>query len=191
MSTQDTPRASEDTFVGKMPILITYATSRGSTREVAERIAARLHADGFGVDCRPVDRVYSVDNYSAVILGSAVHSHRWLLDALKFLDIEAMGLQKRPVWAFSVSMAPASAPKWLRKRVVRKETVNIGDTVTRKVPKVREHHLFAGKRERSLTSFPVRALYGCIGGKLGDLRDWNEIDEWTNTIAKQLVLEIS
>lgn len=187
----ETARPSTETTIGSMPVLITYATTRGSTREVAERIAARLHADGFAVDCRPVDHVYSVDNYSAVILGSAVHSHRWLLDAVKFLDIEAMGLQKRPVWTFSVSMAPASGPRWMRNKVVNKESQAIADAVARKVPKVRDNHLFAGKRDRSHTSFPVRALYGCIGGRLGDLRDWDEIDAWTNTIAKQLAVEIS
>lgn len=67
-----------------MPVLITYASSRGSTKEVAERIASRLHADGIAVDCRPVDRVYSVENYSAVIMGSAVHAAKWLLDAQRF-----------------------------------------------------------------------------------------------------------
>jgi len=173
-----------------MPILITYATSRGSTREVAERIASRLHEAGFGVDCRPVDRVYSVDNYNAVILGSAVHSHRWLLDALKFLDIEAMGLQKRPVWTFSISMAPVSSPRSIRKRLVNKETKSIETTIIHKVPKVRDHRLFAGKHERSSTPLPMRLVYSCIGGKLGDYRDWDEIDAWSNTIAKQLATEV-
>ncbi|KEF59319.1 uncharacterized protein A1O9_04163, partial [Exophiala aquamarina CBS 119918] len=169
-----------------MPILITYATSRGSTREVAERIASRLHDAGFGVDCRPVDRVYSVDSYSAVILGSAVHSHRWLLDALKFLDIEAMGLQKRPVWTFSVSMAPVRSPSWMRRRLVDKEAKSIEATIIHKVPKVRDHRLFAGKHELSSTPLPMRLLYSCIGGRLGDHRNWNEIDAWSNAIAKQL-----
>lgn len=173
-----------------MPILVTYATSRGSTREVAERIAARLHAAGFGVDCRPVDRVYSVDNYSAVILGSAVHSHKWLLDGLKFLDVEAMGLQKRPVWTFSVSMALARSPMWMRRRLANKENRSIETTITHKVPKVRDHHLFAGKHEKSSTSFPIRMLYSCIGGKLGDHRNWAEIDAWADTIAKQLAIEL-
>ena len=172
-----------------MPVLITYATSQGSTREVAERIAARLHADGFAVDCRPVDHVYSVDNYSAVILGSAVYSHRWLLDALKFLDIEAMGLQKRPLFTFSLGMAPASSPIWMRQRLVRKDTNIIEANITQRVPMVRDHRLFAGKRDRSLTSLPIRALYTCVGGKLGDLRNWSEIDAWTDNIAKQLSLE--
>lgn len=75
-----------------MPVLITYATLHGSTREVAERIASRLYADGFAVECRPLDHVPCVEKYDAVIIGGAVHSHKWLLDAQKSIDTEAFGL---------------------------------------------------------------------------------------------------
>lgn len=187
---QQVPSTTSRPHNPTMPILITYATSRGSTREVAERIAVRLHAAGFGVDCRSVDHVYSVDNYSAVILGSAVHSHKWHVDGQKFLDVEAMGLQKQPVWTFSVSMAPARSPKWLRRRLVNKENRSIEKTIINKVPKVRDHRLFAGKQDPSSTSLPIRMLYSCIGGKLGDHRNWDEIDAWADTIAKQLAIEV-
>lgn len=172
-----------------MPVLITYATSRGSTREVAERIASRLHTDGFAVDCRPVDHVFSVDNYRAVILGSAIQSHKWLLDAQKFLDIEAMGLQKQPMWAFSVGMSPAGVPSWMRDRVMKKEVNAIEENLVRKVPKIREHRLFAGKDDGSTTPMVARGLYSCLGGRFGDMRDWNEIDIWTDMIAKELKME--
>jgi len=172
-----------------MPILITYATSRGSTREVAERIASRLHNDGFAVDCRPVDHVFSVENYQAVILGSAVHSQRWLLDALKFLDVEAMALRMQPLWTFSVTMAPAGLPSWMRERTLKKELKNIEDVVRMKVPNVRAHHLFAGKDDGSTVSTPVRGLYRCFGGRFGDMRDWNEIDAWADAIAKELTAD--
>jgi len=172
-----------------MPILVAYATSRGSTREVAERIADRLHLDGFAVDCRPVDHVFRVENYSAVILGSAVQAKRWLLDALKFLDVEAMDLARKPFWAFSVAMAPAGAPGWVRDRTVKKELKNIEDVVIRKVPKVRDHRLFAGKDDGSTMATPIRGLYRCFGGRFGDLRDWDDIDKWADTIAKELRAE--
>lgn len=172
-----------------MPVLITYATSRGSTREVAERIASRLHSFGFAVDCRPVDHVFSVENYQAVILGSAVHSQKWLLDALKFVDVEAMGLRVQPVWAFSVAMAPAGLPSWMRERTVKKELKNIEEVVRGKVPNLRDHRLFAGKDDGSTVSTPVRGLYRCFGGRFGDMRDWDEIDAWADTIAKALAAE--
>lgn len=170
--------------ISSMPVLITYATSRGSTKEVAERIASRLHLLGFAVDCRPVDHVYSVENYSAVIIGSPIHHQKWLLDAQRFVDIEAMGLQMRPVWAFSLGMV--GKPGWRRQQAVKKETRKIEDILIQKVPKVRDHRLFAGKDDGSSVSTPLRGLYRCLGGSFGDMRDWNAIDRWTNTIAKEL-----
>ena len=117
-----------------MPILIAYATSHGSTREIADRIASRLHASGYGVDCRSVDHVFSVENYSAVILGSAVNGTKWLLDAQKFLDVEAMCLQTKPTWTFSVGMALAvKGPKWVRERAVRRESLDIENTIAAEV----------------------------------------------------------
>lgn len=172
-----------------MPVLITYATCRGSTREVADRIASRLHANGFAVDCRPVDHVFSVESYSAVVLGSAVHDQDWLLDARKFLDVEAMGLQKMPTWTFSVGMAPAVGSKWVRDRAVRRESQTIEGFILRKLPKVKDHHLFAGKDDGSETAAPLRRLWSCLGGRYGDFRDWNEIDAWADVIAKELKLE--
>jgi menaquinone-dependent protoporphyrinogen oxidase len=169
-----------------MPVLITYASSRGSTKEVAERIASRLHADGIAVDCRPVDRVYSVENYSAVIMGSAVHAAKWLLDAQRFLDVEAVGLQLKPLWAFSLGSAPAGMPSWIQQKAAKKEQKAIENAIKAKVPKVREHRLFAGKDDGSSWPSPIRGLYHCLGGRFGDFRDWKEIDEWADSIAKEL-----
>ena len=171
-----------------MPILITYATSHGSTGEIADRIASRLHADGFAVDCRPVDHVFSVETYTAVIIGSAIQNKKWLLDAQKFLDVEAMGLQMKPTWTFSVGMAPA-ATGWVKDRAVRRELQQIEEMIMQKLPKVKDHHLFAGKDDGKEMSGPLRCLWSCVGGRFGDYRNWNEIDEWADVIAKELKLE--
>ncbi|KIW20154.1 hypothetical protein PV08_00729 [Exophiala spinifera] len=172
-----------------MPVLITYATSRGSTREVAERIASRLHNDGFAVDCRPVDRVYSVANYKAVIIGSAVHNARWLLDAERFLDVEATGLRTKPLWSFSMGSASASTPGWRREKVAKREQRKIERMIISKVPTVREHRFFAGKNDGQSWSGLARSMYRCIGGRFGDFREWDEIDMWTDAIAKEMKAE--
>lgn len=174
-----------------MPVLVTYATCRGSTREVAERIASRLYEAGFAVDCRPVDHVFNVDNYTAVILGSAVQSHNWLLDAVKFVDVEALGLQVKPFWAFSLGMAPGGLPSWIGRRMAKKEKKNIEHTLMAKVPKMKEHRLFPGKDDGATVPSPLRSLYRCLGGRFGDLRDWSEIDAWADNIAKHLNVELA
>ena len=170
-----------------MPILVAYATSHGSTREIAERIASRLHAGGIAVECRPVDHVFSVENCSAVILGSAIYNGKWLLDAHKFLDVEAMGLQMKPTWTFSVGMAPA-VKGWAKRRAMR-ESQPLQEMITKKLPKVRGYRLFAGKDDGEEMAGPLKCLWSCMGGKFGDFRNWDEIDEWADVVAKELKLE--
>ena len=53
-------------------VLVTYATKYGSTREVAEAIAATLSAYGLQTEMRPAWEVRSLDGYSAVVLGAAL-----------------------------------------------------------------------------------------------------------------------
>ncbi|KIY02767.1 uncharacterized protein Z520_01232 [Fonsecaea multimorphosa CBS 102226] len=173
-----------------MPILITYATSYGSTGEIADRIASRLHVHGFAVHCRPVDHVFSVENYSAIILGSAMRGTKWLFDAQKFLDVEAMGLQMKPTWTFSVGMTPAvKGPKWATNKAVSRESLLMERTISRKMPKVRGHRLFIGKDAASRIPGPIRSLSTCVGGRSRDHRDWDEVDAWADAIATELKLE--
>ena len=50
----------------------------------------------------------------------------------------------------------------------------------------RGYRVFAGVIERSQWPAPSRLLYHLLGGRLGDNRDWADIDAWARTIAAQL-----
>lgn len=95
----------------------------------------------------------------------------------------------KPTYCFSVGMAPAVRSKWVRERAVRRETQDVEEAIMRKVPKVRDHRLFAGTGDGEEMSGVVRCLWGCVGGSFGDHRDWNEIDGWADIIAKELKME--
>ena len=62
-------------------VLITYASKRGSTAEIADVLSRTIREDGHIVDCRPADGVKNLGPYDAVILGSAVYMKRWRGDA--------------------------------------------------------------------------------------------------------------
>ena len=66
-------------------VLLAYATRSGSTAEIAEKIKDVLVLRGLAVDLKPVSGVDSLDQYRAVILGSAVYYGRWRKEAVKFL----------------------------------------------------------------------------------------------------------
>jgi hypothetical protein len=65
-------------------ILIAYDTIHGSTAEVADKIGKELCSRGFKVDVRFVGNTSSIEEYDAVILGSAIYEFNWLPDARRF-----------------------------------------------------------------------------------------------------------
>jgi menaquinone-dependent protoporphyrinogen oxidase len=165
-------------------VLLAYATSQGSTREIAERVAHRLSSSINTVDCRSIENVSSIDSCDAVIIGSAVHGGKWLPEASDFLQRNVATLSGRSVWAFSVGMIDG-LPRWLRKKGRREEEKKIENDISRHV-QVRDHQLFSGVSQRSDMSRWLRFCWSCFGGQFGDLRDWNKIDLWSDMIAAEL-----
>ena len=66
-------------------ILVTYATKKGSTREVAEAIALRLEGHGLTTTLLPAAEIDELDGFDAVIVGGALYTGRWHADARRFL----------------------------------------------------------------------------------------------------------
>ena len=68
-------------------ILIAYATKHGSTHEVAEAVAARLAAAGVEAHTLAANRVRSLDEYRAVVLGARDSSRAEVLHGLNDGDV--------------------------------------------------------------------------------------------------------
>ncbi|URN11515.1 flavodoxin domain-containing protein [Streptomyces radiopugnans] len=68
-----------------MTVLVGYASAHGSTREIAERIAARLAERGVEAETASLDAVGDAGGYDAYVLGSAVHGMAWLPEATGFV----------------------------------------------------------------------------------------------------------
>jgi len=84
-------------------ILVTYVTNSGSTAKVAEAVAAELvktHAD---VEVLPLDKVATLDGYSAVVLGAPMILG-WHRSALNFLKKNQNSLSKLPIALFITCM---------------------------------------------------------------------------------------
>src|SRR6266516_95473 len=95
-----------------MASLLAYASEHGSTKEIAERISARIASHKLQTECLPTDRVADMSPYKYVIVGSAVHGMRWLPTVEKFLQDQQKPLGTAPVWTFSVGY-PAGMPPFL------------------------------------------------------------------------------
>ena len=73
----------------------------GSTGEIAETIAQVLRDGGHRALALPARDVGSLDDWDAVILGSAVYAAHWQKDARRFIERFREDLKARPLWLFS------------------------------------------------------------------------------------------
>ncbi|MGY1731618.1 flavodoxin domain-containing protein [Geodermatophilus sp. SYSU D01045] len=164
-------------------VLVGYATADGSTRGVAERVAGRLTEAGHAVDLRPAGPEADPAGYDAVVLGSAVHSMRWLAGARDLLARLAAADDAPPVWLFSVAgISPRGrVTRWL----ARQEAARLEQDLPRGL-RPRSHRLFAGVVRTRGVPLWGRLFYRAVGQHPGDHRDWPAIDGWARQMAAEL-----
>jgi menaquinone-dependent protoporphyrinogen oxidase len=163
-------------------VLVAYATRFGSTRGIAERIARRLRAQGLDVDALPVEAVDGPNGYDAVVFGSPVFDQRWTPEAQAWVERHRGALSGYPTWLFSVGTF--GDRRRLVGRMMTREPRGID--VLREVIEPRDYRVFAGVIDRDRWPLPSRLLYHAFGGRLGDNRDWPQIDAWADGIARSL-----
>jgi menaquinone-dependent protoporphyrinogen oxidase len=163
-------------------VLVGYATHSGSTRGIAERIAATLALHGIAADNRSLHEVKSVAAYSAFVLGSPVYDGSWMPSAIDFIHHHRTALEARPVWLFSVG-AFADTHR-LVGRLMRREPREIHSLM--KIVQPRDYRVFAGVIDPEHWSVAGHLMLHVLGGHCGDNRDWQAIDAWADTIARAL-----
>ena len=122
----------------------------------------------------PPEQVQAIDDYDAVVLGSAVYAGHWLTPAREFVDRCRDALAARPVWLFS-SGPIGDPPK------PEEDPVDVAEIL--QATKAREHRLFAGKLVKKQLRFPDRAIAAALRVPEGDFRDWDEVKGWAAGIA--------
>lgn len=166
-----------------MNVLVAAASQFGATAEIAQAIADELaRGDGLDVTVTRVEEVEGIDDYDAVVLGSAVYTGHWLAPARELVERAGDALARRPVWLFS--SGPVGDPS--RKLVQRMGADPVELPAVRERTNAREHRMFAGKLERKNLSAPQRAALALFRGLDGDFRDWREIRAWAGSIRDDL-----
>jgi menaquinone-dependent protoporphyrinogen oxidase len=173
-----------------MKVVVGYASVHGSTKGVAEEVANRLTGAGIDVTAKPIEELGAIHGYDAVVLGSAVHNMAWLPEAAAYVRAHGTELAARPVWLFSVSSVGDTTsffgPRvgWLMRRM-RTEPKEIAGF--RLAIRPRGHRNFAGAVERSHWDLRGHLFLKVFGGSYGDHRDWRDIDDWADDVARQLL----
>ena len=185
-----------------MTALVAYASKYGATRGIAERIGATLQRMGTDVKVAPAVPAEDISDYEAYVIGSAVYSGSWLPDAAEFERAHSAVLAARPVWLFSSGPLGADVKEpeeqekgedeafgqikiFGVKRVIHwplpKEVVEFRGLI-----RPRDHEMFFGALDHKNLSFAERLAMKAVGGMEGDFRDWDSIDAWAETVAREL-----
>ena len=163
-----------------MRVLVTVASKHGSTYEIAKQIGAELAARGMDVSVVPVQDVKALDEYDAVILGSAIHMGQWMKSAKEFAARETAVLSSRPVWLFS------SGPVADRSKPDDPADRRQGDKIAELLA-ARDHRVFRGSLDKGGLSVAERALVRIAKVPSEDQRDWEAIRMWAADISSALI----
>ena len=177
VSEVETPKyifEKDNTMINR--ILVTYATRAGSTVDVAAAIGETLSGRDFNVDVKSVKDNPPLDNYKAVIIGSAVRMGSWLPEALNFVKSNQEALKKLPVALFSVHMANTADDETSRSnRLAYLKAIRpLLDPV--------DEAFFGGKMDFSRLSFLDRVICRLLKSQEEDRRQWDKIRGWGQTI---------
>jgi menaquinone-dependent protoporphyrinogen oxidase len=162
---------------GVVKVLVTAASKYGSTRGIARSIGEVLTTQGHETSVAPPEEVERIEDYDAVVLGSAVYAGHWLKPARELVDRLGDSLAARPVWLFS-SGPVGDPPK------PEGDPVDVAEIMQRTA--ARDHRVFAGRLVKKELSFPEKAIVVALRVQEGDFRDWTEIKSWAAAIAEAL-----
>ncbi len=158
-------------------ILVAYASKAGSTGEVAAAIGQALAANGVTVDVVPVEAVPAIQDYQAVIVGSAIRAGKWLATATRFVETHQPSLSRIPTAYFTCCLT-------LREDTEenRRKALSYMDPVRSIVTPVAVG-AFGGKLDYSKLSFLDGTMLKVMGGDSeGDFRPWEAIRAWAGSL---------
>ena len=161
-----------------MTILVAYASKHGLTQGIAERIAEQLRQLGKEAETRPVEEVSDRGLYEAFVIGSAIYYGSWMKEAAEWVHHHQAVLAGHPVWLFSVGP--------LGTEVKDAEQQPKEMTEFQQAIRPRDQRVYFGALDHSHLSFAERVMVKAVRAPEGDFRDWEAIEAWAASIARDL-----
>lgn len=100
----------------RMKILITYATTEGQTRKIAQFCTDYLSAKGDTVELLPAADAAETDlsRFDAVLLAASVHAGKYQKPMIKFVarNVDALGAMRSAFLSVSLAAAGDDADDW-------------------------------------------------------------------------------
>jgi menaquinone-dependent protoporphyrinogen oxidase len=164
-------------------ILVTYASTHGSTQEVAEVIAETIRAQGIAVDLQPARSVRSLEGYSAAVLGAPLYMFHLHKDALSFLSKHQKDLANGlPIAIFAGGPIEKGEDPATWQEIRRQL-----DQELAKFPWLQPAatHIVGGSFDPTKLHFPWNLIPAMRQRPPSDLRDWQAIREWAASLEEK------
>jgi len=161
-------------------VLVTFASTLGSTAGIAAEIGKTLGARGFCADVRPIRENPSLDGYQAVLVGSAVRHGNWLPEAVEFVKSNQQALRRVPVAVFTAHITNLGNDANSRNN--RLAFLNEVRPLLQPVEQV----FFAGKLDRRGAAMLLPGWVARLIPPM-DFRNWKTIRAWAEGLGPLLM----
>jgi menaquinone-dependent protoporphyrinogen oxidase len=133
------------------------------------------------VACQPLNKVKTLEGYSAVVLGAPLYMFRWHKDAKHFLSRHRQALMARPVAVFALGPFHEDAKEFedarsqLDKELLKFPWFSPAAIV-----------IFGGKFDPEHLRFPMNLIPALKRMPASDARDWTAIRAWASDLVPLL-----
>lgn len=171
-----------------MKLLILYASRRGSTAEVAKRIADIMGESALDVDlCRVDDFSGDMSDYDAYIFGTNIYNGMWNHSLTEKIRLSLNSIRQKPVWgwAMCIRIMEEDAEAYLRRDYMPATLI----------PRInlQGFKFFAGKLLYEDINLEERWTLSVRYDGMrepnefnGDYREWDRIEAWARSVASQI-----
>jgi len=160
-------------------LCIAYVTKTNTTREIAEEIAKVAREKNWDVKVLPVSAIDDPKEFDAILIGAPINGMQWLPEAVAFVEKNQTALKEISTSYYLVSYLMNSGAKMWKKTINKSLNKVTALVQPAKIGK------FDGRVEDEFPGF-ARLLFGIKKGTPLDLRDWDQIREWTNEYLEEL-----
>jgi menaquinone-dependent protoporphyrinogen oxidase len=166
-------------------VLVAYGTRYGSTREVAEAVAATFTEQGIDTDVRQAREVRSLDSYEAVVLGTPLYMGALHKDVRALLEKNRAALERTLFALFA--LGPIKADDG----VDGSREQLFAALAKLPVPTPASTAVFVGAydparlgfKDKMIAALPASPLHG---EPAHDDRDWDVIRAWASGVSGRL-----